>query len=600
MKMSVKLIILFSVLAVAVTLAFSMISYQSNLNHLYENTHISLNTMASMMQTEIEQYIELMEYAMEELTSNIEFMDSLYKINNTEDPLFFAEIENAQTRMSRIMYESPLSSAFYRVSVYDRNGFFLTSRFEKTDVLVSFSDEARDTIASLEYLEQLDSNPYQQLILGPHADPWSIRGDALVFTIVKAVMYHGSRIGYLEVSAPLNELAGIFLVLEQEGISTQAIFDDGSDLFRTWKDDYDYGKIETSEMLHYPVQDASDLLVVRQYSKKLRLNIYVSQEIDSLGNTRSAILKRSLLIMLPILGAAILLVILISLGLTGSIRKLRRKISDLPADSFLTQTDTVGPMHVVKPRDTEMYELEQSFNDMLTKLRTSHENEVALREGALKAQLNALQLQINPHFVYNTLNIISAKGLESGSEEITELCDQFAQMLRYSTDVSSQTATLEEELENVQHYLYLCKARYEDQLKFEIDVPADMMDIILPRLTLQPLVENALKYGTKGGGQQRRILIKGSSECSHITLIIQDNGDGFDLDTLNQLHRAFRLIEKNELPVAPDTDGHLGLINTYRRLYYYSRGHLHLELLNEDGAVVKLTETITGDQKDSV
>jgi len=600
MKMSLKLIILFSVLAVAVTLSFSIISYQSNLNNLYENTHTSLNTMGSMMQTEIEQYIGLMEYAMEELTSNIEFLDSLYKINNTEDPLFSSEIENAQTRMSRIMYESPLSSAFYRVSVYDRNGFFLTSRFEKTDVLVSFSDEARDTIASLEYLEQLDSNPYQQLILGPHADPWSIRGDASVFTIVKAVMYHGSRIGYLEVSAPLNELAGIFLVLEQEGISTQAIFDNGSDLFRTRNDDYDYGIIETGEMLHYPIQDASDRLVVRQYSKKLRLNIYVSQEIDSLGNTRSAILKRSLLIMLPILGAAILLVILISLGLTGSIRKLRRKISDLPADSFLSQVDTVGPIHVVKPRDTEMYELEQSFNDMLTKLRISHDNEVVLREGALKAQLNALQLQINPHFVYNTLNIISAKGLESGSEEITELCDQFAQMLRYSTDVRSQTATLKEELDNVRHYLYLCKARYEDQLEFEIDVPADMTDITLPRLTLQPLVENALKYGTKRGGQQRRILIKGSSEGSHITLIIQDNGDGFEWDTLTQLRQAFRLIEKNEQLEEPDIEGHLGLINTYRRLYYYSHGKLHLELLNEDGAIVKLTETITEDQTDSI
>ena len=589
MKMSVKLIILFSVLAVAVTLAFSFISYQSNLDNLYNNTHTSLDTMASMMKTEVEQYMELMEYAMEELTSDTDFMDAFYTIYNTEDPGYSADIVNAQTSMSRIMYQAPLSSVFYRVSVFDRNGLLLTSRFEKLDATVSFSDEAKDTVASLEYLDRLDSNPYQQLILGPHSDPWSIRGNALVFSVVKAVLYHGELLGYLDVSAPLDDLAGIFLILEQEGISTQAFFDSGEDLFRTWHDDYVYGEVLPGEMLHFRIADASDRLVVRQYSKKLGLNIYVSQEIDALGNTRTAILKRSFLIMLPILLAAVFLVVVFSVSLTSSIRKLRSKIRDLPADDFLSQADTVGPYNVVNPRDMEMYELEESFNDMLTKLRISHENEVTLREGFLKAQLNALQLQINPHFVYNTLNIISAKGLESGNEEITEICDQFAQMLRYSTDVRSQTATMREELDNVRHYLYLCKMRYEDRLDYVIDVPDNMLDNTIPRLTLQPLVENALKYGVKGGGFQRLITIKGFSDTDGMTLIVQDNGEGFDWNTLSGLRRAFRLIERNDSFEEPDTDGHLGLINTYRRIWYYSHGKIQMELYNDNGAVVELT-----------
>ena len=588
MKMSLKLIILFSVLAVAVTLTFSLISYQSNLDNLYANTHTSLDTMAAMMKAEIEQYVELMEYTMEELTSNTEFMDAFYTIHSSEDPVYSAEIVNAQTRMSQIMYQSPLSSAFYRVSVYDRNGFFLTSRFEKTDIIVSFSDEARDTTASLEYLDQLDSNPYQQLILEPHPDPWSIKGDHIVFSAVKAVMYHGDLIGYLEVSAPLDDLAGIFLVLQQEGIFTQAIFDNGEVLFRTWQDDYDFGDVPFGEMIHYHIDDASDRLVVRQSSFSLKLNIYVSQEIDALGNTRTAILKRSFLIMLPILLAAILLVIIFSMRLTSSIRKLRSKIRDLPADNFLSQVDPVGPIHVVNPGDLELYELEESFNDMLTKLRLSHDNEVSLREGFLKAQLNALQLQINPHFVYNTLNIISAKGLESGNEEITEICDQFARMLRYSTDVRSQIATIKEELDNVRHYLYLCKMRFEDQLEYEIDVPDEMLDNKLPRLTLQPLVENALKYGVKGGGLQRRIIIKGASDPDGMTLLVQDNGEGFEWITLDMLCKTFRSIERNEQLEEQGMEGHLGLINTYRRVYYYSCGKIHMELYNDNGAVVKL------------
>ena len=82
-----------------------------------------------------------------------------------------------------------------------------------------------------------------------------------------------------------------------------------------------------------------------------------------------------------------------------------------------------------------------------------------MREGTLQAQLSALQTQINPHFVYNTLNIISAKSMESGNYEVIEICDQFAQMLRYATDTRSRTATMAEELENVRYYLMLSKAR---------------------------------------------------------------------------------------------------------------------------------------------
>ncbi|MBR3401013.1 MAG: histidine kinase [Parasporobacterium sp.] len=592
MKMSVKLIILFSVLAAVVTLAFTFISYHSSLDNLYANTHTSLNTMSTMMQTEIEDYIRLMDYSMEELTSNSVFMDSFHTISDSGDIEYSVNLVNAQTQMSRIMYEAPLSSAFFRVSVYNRDGFFLTSRFEKTDAIVSFSDEARDTVDSLEYLERLDNNPYGHLILGAHPDPWSIRGNVLVFTDVRAVMYHGELIGYLEVSAPLDDLANIFLVLEQEGISTQAIFDNGDDLFRMWKDDYDYGDIPLGEMLHYQIEGASDRLVVRQHSKTLGLDIYISQEIDALGNTRSAILKRSLMIMLPILLFAVFMVVLISLGLTRSIRKLQGKINELPADAFLAHTENTGPVHVITPRDPEMYELEQTFNNMLTKLRESHDNEVSLREGTLKAQLNALQLQINPHFIYNTLNIISAKGLESGSEEITELCDQFARMLRYSTDVRSQTATLREELDHVRNYLYLCKARYEDHLEFEIDVPEEMMDTVIPRLTLQPLVENSLKYGVKGADFQRRILILGYYEEGKPVLIVQDNGDGFDWDTLSRLRKTFRRIEKGDLSEDSGFDGHLGLINTYRRIYYYCHGNFRMDLYNENGAVVKLYERV--------
>ena len=600
MKMSLKLIILFSALAVAITVVFSFITYRSNLQNLYNNTYTSLNAMGKMMQTEIEDYFTLMDYSVRELASNPEFMDAFEMVSNYQDSSDAAIFQEAQATMTRVMLEEPLQVAFYRVSAYTKNGFYLTSPlFEGADTVSGFSKEARETIASLDYLEYLSLSPDNWVILGPHQDPWTTGAGAPVFSYVKGLIHHGSFVGYLEISASLTDLAQIFLVMEQEGISTQADFDDGASLFRMMGNDIDYQDLPIGEMTTYHLEGTSDRWVVRQYSESLGLNIYVSQEIDALGSTRTAILLRSVIIMIPILAVALLLIIIFSYKLTGSIRKLNRKIKSLPAKSFLSQPDTIGPYNVVSPSDKEMYELEESFNDMLTKLRSSHANEVTLREGTLRARLNALQMQINPHFVYNTLNIISAKGLESGNEEITVLCDQFAQMLRYSTDVRSQTATLKDELENVRQYLALCKSRYEDQLEYEIDVSQDLMNILVPKLTLQPLVENAMKYGRHSAETICQIWISGTVNENRLSLTIRDNGDGFDWETLNLIRKEFRMIEKNEPTEEPVLQEHLGLINTYRRLFYYSHGTIHMDIYNQNGAVVELTQKLPDTDTDT-
>ena len=144
------------------------------------------------------------------------------------------------------------------------------------------------------------------------------------------------------------------------------------------------------------------------------------------------------------------------------------------------------------------------YDEMLERLRASMRNEMALREGALQAQLSALQMQINPHFIYNTLNIISAKGLEVGSLEVSDLCDQFAQMLRYATDLRSRTATLADEVENARRYLGLVKARFEALLEYTIDLPEEAYGLLIPKLTLQPLVENALTQRLRGAQRPPR------------------------------------------------------------------------------------------------
>ena len=161
-------------------------------------------------------------------------------------------------------------------------------------------------------------------------------------------------------------------------------------------------------------------------------------------------------------------------------------------------------------------------------------------------------------------------------------------MLRYSTDTRSETATLGDELEHVQNYLLLSKARYEDNLSYVIDVPAEMRAFILPKLTLQPLVENALTHGYNAVAYLRHVEIHGTIEGNLLCLTVRDSGAGFSDEKLLELRRNIALIESGSYTVLSDSK-HIGLPNTCLRLYYYSRGAIHVRVSNDGGAVVRLT-----------
>ena len=178
--------------------------------------------------------------------------------------------------------------------------------------------------------------------------------------------------------------------------------------------------------------------------------------------------------------------------------------------------------------------------------------------------------------------------MESGNFDVIEICDQFAQMLRYSTDTRSRTATMAEEIENVRNYLMLAKARYEENLEFVIDVPDDLTGITVPKLTLQPIVENALTHGFDGKNVLRRLSVTGRIENTQLILEIRDNGTGFSDEMLHSLRSRIEEIEAGKVSIE-STGGHIGLVNTCLRLHYYSKGAMRVSIRNENGAVITMT-----------
>ncbi len=585
MKMSQKLILLFSLMALMTTGVNTFYFLNLEMEALQSNTADNLTAVGEKMIDEIEQYVQMMDYAMESMTSNAQFMESMHLLDQLGSD---ADIVTAQTMVTQVLYHSPINRRFYRVCLFNRNGLFVSSQFENTGMVVSLSDEAREVVANLPWLAAVEKDVYHSHLIAPHHDPWNTAKDTEVFSSIRAAVWRGKIIGLLEVTAHASDLERIFSISSMDGLTVQAIFDDGNILYKAQDDLADYSSIRCEGMVSCQTPSGDKALVVTLHNKPLGLKVYIAQSAAAHNQLVHALILRYVSIAGIILAGAVLIITLFSFRLTNSIRRLTKKVRTVSISDMLHLDMPVAASTVTSRGDVEIRELEYVFNDMAARLKVSMNNEIAMRQANLHAQLDALQAQINPHFIYNTLNIISAKGMECGNEEIIDICNQFAQMLRYSTNLHNATATLGDELNHVRNYLHLAKARYEDRLSYTIDVPQDAEQLLIPKLILQPLVENTIKHGYNDLNPVIHIHMQGEYVPSGLRLIIRDNGQGFSAQALDKLNAAFEQITNGITYDQKDAAGHIGLANTYMRVTYYSGGRILMKLYNNAGAVIEL------------
>ena len=554
-------------------------------------TESRFRNMSTSISRDLEEEFDMMDVTLQELTSNFTFMSALNQIvrDDTEEQKMAQAAERTALQQ---MVESPLVDMYYRVSFYTREGVFLTSDVNKDSPLITRSEEAKALISSFPWLDDADRSK-GAVIIPTSPDHFSRDPNAEVYGITAAVRYNDNPIGYISVVNRLQNLESLMDYVDEPDICVEAVYGDGSLLFRSRSADWTWpDSLSSDSFATVPAGgDGKNRMVYYSYIKSMDLHLYISQDSAvaevGVGMLRASMLRRAALILLP----AILLIALVSYGLTHSIRKLTKKVRQVNAASVFRQNDDSAAAllaPIIHPIDQETHELEQVFDRLMLRLRDSTANELSLREGTLQAQLSALQTQINPHFIYNTLNIISAKSMENGNYEVIEICDQFAEMLRYSTDTRSRTATMAEEIGNVRNYLNLAKARYEENLEFVIDVPENLGGITVPKLTLQPLVENAMTHGFDGTNIRRMLSITGQIHDGQLVLEIRDNGNGFSDEMLHGLRSRIRDIEAGKVSIE-ESGGHIGLINTCLRLHYYSHGQMHVSIRNDSGAVITIT-----------
>ena len=598
MRLSVKMVLIFSLMMIIAMMILSSYAVSITRDGANAFTEARFHNMAENISQELRDDFSKTRMTIQELSENSVLVTALNQLGRDDSEEQKQALSAGRTALSQLK-RSPLVNTCGRVSFYTRNGIFLTwpALVDDEDIQPVYSNRKADLVATYNWLDKADEaeEPY---ILVPHRSFLSDPEQEMVYGLVQAIRFSGRVIGYLEVDLKYEELENLMEFTDEEGIILQVVLDDHRLLYSSteeklvWPEDTAENEFtlvspENSDIKynawHIHMEDPGLRLVVAQDAAMSTM----MQQMQ-----RKAILTQAFWILLP----ALVLLVLVSLGLTRSITKLTKKVQKIPTGSVLTaDAQDLSDLRkdVTSPRDMEIHELENVFDQMMHRLREQAATELSLREGALQAQLSALQTQINPHFIYNTLNIISAKSMESGNYDIIEICDRFASMLRYSTDTRSRTATLTEEIENVRNYLMLAKARYEDDLEYVIDVPESLNEITVPKLTLQPLVENALTHGFNGTNSKRVLSVSGHVLADTLVLEIRDNGTGFSEEMLRSLLSRIREIEDGKVSIE-STGGHIGLVNTCLRLYYYSKGTMRVAISNDNGAVVTITFPAVG------
>ena len=231
----------------------------------------------------------------------------------------------------------------------------------------------------------------------------------------------------------------------------------------------------------------------------------------------------------------------------------------------------------------ELKELSIGINEMLDSINQFVEDIYKLEIKQQDAHMRALQAQINPHFLYNTLEYIRMYAISEGSEELADVVYAFSALLRNNTN-QEKTITLKEELDFCEKYVYLYQMRYPNRVAYHFMIDPDLEKIEVPKFVIQPLVENYFKHGIDFTRFDNALSVKVLQEGKRVRIIIKDNGQGMTEKRLKQIE------EKLSHPKV-ELHGSIGLQNVNERLRasFGSSYYMSLENNETGGLTVSIT-----------
>lgn len=278
--------------------------------------------------------------------------------------------------------------------------------------------------------------------------------------------------------------------------------------------------------------------------------------------------------------SSVVIAILMSNSVTEPISLLRSRMKMAESGDFDIQID-------VKSKD-EIGELSISFNNMIVRIKKLiqriYQTEILRKE----AELSALQAQINPHFLYNTLQIMDIMAEEKGADEISGSCRALARIFRYSISKGQGFVSLNEEVQHVKNYVYIQQLRLGDLLTVKYNIDDQFYKYEIIKLVLQPLVENAIQHGIENSGRCCVIKVSATVERQSLIIDVEDDGVGMDEDELKKVQHSLYQEDEDDDPRSNKCGIALRNVNNRIKLYYSDQYGMSIQSIRNVGTKVTL------------
>ena len=264
----------------------------------------------------------------------------------------------------------------------------------------------------------------------------------------------------------------------------------------------------------------------------------------------------------------ILLVILATQSITSPLRLLAKRADEVSEGDFdgeLLEVESEDEVGVVTRAFNQMI---LSIREYIDRVRDSMEKESAMKEKELlmnaslkEAQLKYLQAQINPHFLFNTLNAGAQLAMMEGADRTNTYVQKMADFFRYNIKKNNELVTIKDELQLIDNYIYILNVRFSGEIHYEKDIDESLVDIEMPSMILQPIVENSVNYGIRNIDWEGLISLSLYRDGDRACISIKDNGIGISQDKIDKILADEVLSNEN----SADSNG-IGLSNVINRL----------------------------------
>ncbi len=522
-----------------------------------KNAHIYSYEISKQVGRNIESYVNHMKKVSWVLAQDEDIQNILRREETTQLVL-------KNNWLERFKLNADMANDIESIIIFGENGTTLldNDRYRIKD----YAD-----IKHMNWYDQAIKNPGKAILTSSHVQNYIVGNGKWVFSLSSAIIDKETNelLGVMLIDMSYKNLSDICSEITLGNRGYVYIISKNKDIIYHPSQQLIYSGLKEEEVLSFNQQTEGSTII-----KDKHVTVH---NLDNIGWSVVAVsyldelLTSGTEIMLTILAMSILCTILAYFISQSIAMQISKPILDL--ENIMLEVEK-GALDIDIPIDSETIELQslsRSFSKMLLEIRNLldkiKENEKMLR----KSELMILQAQINPHFLYNALDTIIWLAEREEHTKVVHMTAALARYFRLSLSKGAEVISIFSEIEHVKYYLLIQKIRYENKLSYSMDIDPSVYDYKIVKITLQPLVENALYHGIKDSETGGHIKISATKEGEAIYFIVEDNGKGMTKEQIDQI-----LINPTTLSLK---NGGVAVKNVHQRLkvYYGEDYGLHYE-----------------------